>query len=194
MTPSALVMAQGKDGNLYLLPRDNLGGIEADGGSPNVGILHVLSGAISNAGAWATIGSGTSSTTYVVVRPNFGGAGIGCPNGTSGDLVAVKLDPTAPQKMSVAWCATSGGQGSPIITTSDGTSDPMVWLFGAEGTSRLFSWNLITGAPVFTGGGTADVVQYPAGAGSHHFASILAAHGRIILAVDGQLYAFKSSP
>jgi hypothetical protein len=71
MTPSALLMAMGKDGNLYLLDRSNLGGI----GSTIVGQSHVLNGEISNAGAFATIGG----NTYVVMRPNgTGNAGAGC--------------------------------------------------------------------------------------------------------------------
>jgi len=175
MNPSALVMAQGKDGNLYLLNRANLGGI----GTANVGTLQVLSGEITNAGAWATIGG----ATYVVVRPNQGGSGIGCPNGMSGDLVGVKLDPTAAQKMSVVWCVDAQGEGSPSITSSDGTHDPMVWTAGAQSSNKLHSWDLVTGAPVFTGGAsTIDKVR--------RFTAPIAVHGRVFVGADDKLYAF----
>jgi outer membrane protein assembly factor BamB len=177
MNPSALVLAQGKDGNLYLLDRTNLGGV----GTASVGTLQVLSGEITNAGAWATIGG----ATYVVVRPNGGGSGMGCPNGTAGDLVGVKLDPTAAQKMTVAWCVDAQGEGSPSITSSDGTHDAMVWTAGAEGSSRLHSWDLLTGNPVFKGGAAADAIP-----NVRRFTTPIAAHGRVFVGGDNRLYAF----
>ena len=177
MTPSALVMAQGKDGNLYLLDRSNLGGV----GTASVGTLNVLSGEITNSGAWATVGG----TTYVVVRPNQGGSGIGCPGGMSGDLVGVKLDPAAPQKMSVAWCVDGKGEGSPIITSSDGAASALVWTAGAESSNQLHSWDLATGAPVFTGGTAADQL-----AKVRRFTTPTVGNGRIYVAGDGKVYAY----
>jgi outer membrane protein assembly factor BamB len=179
---SALVVAQGKDGNLYLLDRTNLGGVS----TANVGMLHVTSGEISNGGAFATVGG----TTYVVVRPNGTEAGVGCPNGTTGDLVAVKLDPSAAQKMTVAWCANSHGQGSPIITSSDGNSDALVWAMAAEGTNRLYAWDLTTGAVVLAGGGATDALPLKNGQTQRHFTTVLAANGRILVPADGGLYAY----
>ena len=49
ITPSKLVMAQGKDGYLYLIDRTNLGGIATLDQLANVGALQVQSGEISNA-------------------------------------------------------------------------------------------------------------------------------------------------
>ena len=181
MTPSALLMAQGKDGYLYLVERSDLGGIAMMNDLANLGALQVQSGEISNGGAWATVGG----TTYVAVRPNGTDQAMGCPNGTSGDLVVVKLDMTAPQKMSVVWCATSNGVGSPIITSSDGTKDPMVWILGAEGSGQLYSWDLVSGMPVLTGGMTMS-------SNVRHFSTLLAVHGRIFAAGDGQLFAYAA--
>jgi len=187
MTPSTLVMAQGKDGYLYLVDRTNLGGIATSSQLANVGALQVQSGQITNGGAWATVGG----TTYVVVRPNGQNGGVGCPSGTSGDLVAVRLDPSAAQKMTVAWCATSNGNGSPSITTTDGTANPMVWAFGADpgSSARLYSWDLTTGAAVYKGGGTDDTAK-----NVRRFTTPIAVHGRIFVAGDGQLYAWKAQP
>jgi hypothetical protein len=178
MTPSTLVMAQGKDGKLYLLDRTNLGGVA----TTDVGMT-VQSGEISNAGAWANVGN----TTYVVIRPNGTSGGVGCPGGTSGDLVAVKLDPAAPKKMSMAWCADSMGVGSPSITTSDGTSDALVWAFGADpgGSAQLHAWDLATGAVVFAGGAATDKAL-----NVRRFTTPIAVNGRILVAGDNKLYAF----
>ena len=186
LTPSQLVMSQGKDGTLYLVDRTNLGGIATSTQLANVGALKVQSGQISNAGAWATVGG----TTYVVVRPNGQNGGIGCPNGTSGDLVAVKIDPTAAQKMSVVWCAKSGGVGSPSITSSDGTHDAMVWAFAADpnNAAQLYSWDLATGTQVFKGGGTANKAS-----NVRRFTTPIAVNGRIFVGGDNQLYAFKAN-
>lgn len=186
MTPSKLVMAQGKDGYLYLMDRMNLGGVASAPQTANVGALQVSTGGISNGGAFATIGG----TTYVVVRPNGFYDGVGCPNGTSGALVAVKLDPTAANKMTVAWCADPLGAGSPIITTSDGTRDALVWVAGGDvndETNRLHAFDLLTGQVVLTGGGPADVITTTV----HHFATLAAVHGRIFATGDNTLYAFK---
>jgi hypothetical protein len=175
MTPSALLMAMGKDGNLYLLDRSNLGGI----GATIVGQSHVLNGEISNAGAFATIGG----STYVVMRPNgTGNLGAGCMTG-SGDLVGVKLDMTAPNKMSTLWCANSGGNSSPVITSSDGTNDAIVWVAGAEGDNQLHAFDLLTGAQVFAGGTVANM--------RHLSSTLTVANGRIYAAGDGQVFAFK---
>jgi outer membrane protein assembly factor BamB len=185
LTPSALVMAQGKDGYLYLLDRSNLGGIATMNQLAPIGALRVESGEISNGGAWATVGG----TTYVVVRPNGGEAGMGCPGGQQGDLVAVKLDPTQPQKMAVVWCANSHGIGSPSITTTDGSSDALVWVHGADGggTGQLYAFDLATGAPVFAGGTSSDVAP-----NVRRFTTPVPVHGRIFVAGDNQLYAFAA--
>jgi hypothetical protein len=174
MTPSALVMALGKDGNLYLLDRSNLGGI----GATIVGQSHVSNGELSSAGAFATIGG----STYVVTRPNGTESGAGCTTG-SGDLVGVKLDMTAPNKMATIWCANSGGNSSPVITSSDGTNDALVWVAGAEGDGQLHAFDLLTGMSVFAGGSVANM--------RHLSSSLMVANGRIYAAGDGQVFAFK---
>jgi hypothetical protein len=182
LTPSALVMGQGKDGILYLTSRSNLGGVS----TANMGQLKVQNGEISNGSAWATVGS----STYVVVRPNGTDSGVNCPNGGTGanDLVAVKLDPAAAQHMTVVWCTDSHGMGSPIITSSNGTNDAMVWTMGAEGSEQLWAWDLATGAIVLDGGTVNNAL--PNGATARHFTTLIAAHGRVFAPADGGLYAY----
>jgi outer membrane protein assembly factor BamB len=186
ITPSTLAMAAGKDGYLYLTNRMSLGGVATMAQRANVGALQVQTGELSNAGAWATIGG----TTYVVVRPNGENPAMGCPKGMSGDLVAVKLDPTAADKMTVVWCAASLGVGSPSITSPDGTTSALVWVFAADPGSRaqLFAWDLATGSPVFTGGSaTTDAAQ-----GVRRFTAPIAVHGRVFVAGDNQVFAYKA--
>jgi hypothetical protein len=178
MTPSALLVAQGKDGNVYLLDRSNLGGLD----TPPLASQTIVGGSFIQAAAFATI----AGTTYIALHGHAGAAGTGCPNGTSGDLVTIKLDPAAANKMTVVWCADSLGQGSPIITSSDGSTSALVWTAGAESSNRLHAWDLVTGAPVFAGGGAGDAF-----ANLRHFTTVLEARGRLFVGADNKVYAFK---
>src|SRR5258706_582082 len=77
-------------------------------------------------------GTAGAQGTYVV----FKGNGVGCPMGQG--ATAVKIGATAPPKPAVAWCARQGGSGSPMVTTTDGRSDAIVWTSAAE------SWSAST--------------------------------------------------
>jgi len=167
-TPSALAVALGKDGNLYLLDRSHLGGL---GGALQVD--RVSSGPIINAAAAYTTGAGS----YVVFRGTF----VGCPSG-AGDLTAVRLVPGSPPRAEVAWCASAPGRGSPIATTTDGKSEAMVWVVGAEGDGRLRAFDGDTGAPVLAGPATGVTVR--------RFQSPIVSGATIYVAVDGGLQAF----
>ena len=172
-TPSALVVSFGKDGNVYLLARDNLGGM-----TDPIAMLHA-SGDIINTPALYR----TAQATYIAFRAH----GVsGCPGLTgASSLVAVKIDPGAPPRLSLAWCAGTGTLGSPIVTTTDGTSNPIVWAVGAESDQRLHGFDGDTGAVVFAGGGAGDAM-----ASTSRFITPIVAKGRIFVAADGQLYAF----
>ncbi len=49
-----------------------------------------------------------------------------------------------------AWCASMLGRGAPIITTTDGAANPIVWAVGAEGDDLLHGFNALNGQSVFT--------------------------------------------
>jgi hypothetical protein len=179
-TPSQLVVALGKNGVAYLLDRNNLGGLGAGNGTVGEGVQSALvsMGAIINAAAAYT----TASGTYVVFQS--GEVGVGCPD-TPGDLVALKISATAPPAMSVAWCADNLGGGSPIVTTTDGRSEAIVWTVGAEYTNQLHAFDGDTGEVLFDGGGPAEHMG-----NVHHFQVPIVADGRIFVAADDGLYAF----
>ncbi|HEX7839656.1 MAG TPA: hypothetical protein VF469_19405, partial [Kofleriaceae bacterium] len=175
-TPSALLVSFGKDGNVYLHARDNLRGIAAP-----LAQLHAASGVILNTSALYR----TASATYVVFRAH---GATGCPGLTGGsNLVAVKIAPGAPPQLSLAWCAGTGSAGSPIATTTDGTSNSIVWAIGAEGDQRLHGYDGDTGAIVFAGGGAGDAMT-----STSRLITPIVAKGRIFVAANGQLYAFTT--
>jgi PQQ-like domain len=172
-TPSQLVVALGKDGNAYLIDRPRMGGI---GGA--VAARRVSTDAIIGAAAAYTTGRGT----YVV----FPGRGIGCPRGQAGDLTAIRIDAASPPTMTVAWCAAQHGRGSPIVTTTDGRSDAIVWSVGAGGDGRLRGFDGETGQVVFDGG------PGEAMSGVQRYQTPVVAKGRIFVVGDREVYAFTA--
>jgi len=179
-TPCQLVVALGKNGVAYLLDRNNLGGIGTGDGFQGEGAqsMPVSNGQIINAAAAYTAPSGS----YVVF--NSTGNGIGCP-GSPGNLVALRIGATAPPTISVAWCANNQGRGSPIVTTTDGTSEPVVWTVGSESSNRLHAFNGETGEVLFDGGRQGDQMSLV-----RRFQTPIAVNGRIFVAADQQLYSF----
>jgi hypothetical protein len=172
-TPSKLIVALGKDGFIYLANRDNLGGISM-GGTEGVASARVASGMIIQGAASYT----TAQGTYVV----FGGVnGAGCPAGQNGNLIAVKISATNPPRPTVAWCATKGGDGSPMVTSTDGRTDAIVWAIG----SGLMGFDGDTGAVIFNGQGAANAIV-----SLSRWITPIAARGHIYIAADSNVYAF----
>jgi hypothetical protein len=127
----------GKDGKIYLLDRARLGGL---GGA--LAVEKLVRGPIIDAAAAYT----TALGTYVVFRAL--GGGVGCPGGAGGDLVAVRLSPTAPPRPSIAWCVEEVGLNAPMVTSTDGRAEAVVWSLAAGGDGRLHAYDGDTGAIV----------------------------------------------
>ncbi len=70
-----------------------------------------------------------------------------------------------------AWCGSVAHAGSPIVTTTDGRSDPIVWVVGAEGDNRLHAFRVDSGEPLATPPETMR--------GLHHFQTLIAADDTI---------------
>jgi PQQ enzyme repeat len=177
-TPSALVLAFGKSGIIHILDRSNLGGIGT--GGTHDGLYSAAAGSADLRGAPAAYT--TSTGTYVVVHTD--GNGNDCPGGTGGNLVAVQITPTSPPTFKTAWCADSGGSGSPIVTTTDSDgSNAIVWVVGAEGSNQLTAWDGETGANIFNGGslGMDNVI---------HWTTPIDVKGRVIVGANDKVYAF----
>ena len=98
---------------------------------------------------------------------------------------AIAVTADASYRLNPAWCARLDGRGAPIVTTTDGRSDPIVWAVGAEGDDRLHGFRGDTGQEIFTG--AADDRM----SGLRHLATILVAAGRFYIAGDGRIFAFE---
>ncbi|HEY6463147.1 MAG TPA: hypothetical protein VIY73_23415, partial [Polyangiaceae bacterium] len=163
------VAAGGKDGNLYILNRDNLGGIGGE-------LLKTPVSGNNIKGALAAYT--TAQGTYVAMHIE-GGGGSSCPSGQGGNQVVVKITQN-PLAATTAWCSTQSGLGSPIITTTDGKANPIVWNMS----NKLYGWNGDTGAPIVDGTNTAMSTA------AQKWNTPIAAKGRIVVGVNGQLYVF----
>ena len=165
-----LMLAIGKDGKAYLLDRDNLGGIGGALASARV----TTNVAVVSPAVW-----GAGDGAVVVLQ----GKGADCPPDRAGQgLVALKIRGGPTPSIETAWCAALVGNGSPIVTTTEGSADPLVFAVGAEGDNRLHAYR----------GETGEEIAAPAEAmrDLHHFQTLIATRDRIYVAADGTVYAF----
>jgi outer membrane protein assembly factor BamB len=169
----AFVLALGKDGHAYLLDRDNLGGIGGSLVNETVSPRPIR----------------TAPAAYPVAGAPFvafQGMGSRCPAGQpGGDLTVLKIAGGDRPALTTAWCAVLHGAGSPIVTTIDGRSEPIVWVVGAEGDNRLHAFKGETGEPLFAGEGPNEAM-----AGLHHFQTLIATDERLYVGADDRIYAF----
>jgi hypothetical protein len=179
-TPSTLAVVGGKKGVVHLVNRADMGGIPM-GNPPNGGGVDSL--AVTNGNLRGTPATYTSATgRYVVVRSTS--SITACPAGTSGNMIALQVTATSPPKLVPAWCADSGGMGSPIATTTDGTSNALVWIVSAQGSNRLLAFDGDTGASVFMGPtGQLGTIQQST--------SPIVAKGRFFIGGGNAVYAYK---
>ncbi len=163
-TPSKLVVALGKDQYFYLLNRTNLGGITAP-----LAKFHAASGSIIQAAATYR----TAKGTYVVLA-------------NANNLYAERITASNPPTVTNVWTASENGRGSPFVTSTDGTNNVIVWGIGSENDQRLHAFDGDTGTNIFTGGGANELMT-----GTRRFNTAIAARGRIYVANDNKVYAFK---
>jgi hypothetical protein len=165
-----LIFTVGKTGEAYLLDRTNLGGIGAALASERV----TTNIAITSPAVWSA-----ADGAFVALQ----GDGAHCPPDKPGDgLIVLKIRVDPARAIETAWCGSVAGAGSPIVTTTDGRSDPIVWVVGAEGDNRLHAFRGDGGEPLAT---SPEAMR-----GLHHFQTLIAGEDRLYVAADGTIYAF----
>jgi hypothetical protein len=164
-TPSQLVLALGKDSNAYLVDRNNLGGVTSPVAQANV----------------SGINRGTSAVTYHTSQGTY----IAFHNEANA-IRAYKITPTDPPTITFAWSMNQTGRGSPWVTTTDGTSNMIVWVAGVTGDQRLHGYDGDTGSVIYAGGGANELMT-----GTRQWNTGIVARGRIYFGADNKVYAFK---
>src|SRR5262249_17387883 len=128
----------------------------------------------------------TNQSTYVGFRANNDGNTV---------LTTFRITATSPPAIASSWNVdrSSGGCGSPFVTSTDGSNNMIVWVVGTEdhltaGDQRIHGYDGDTGAIVYDGGGPNELV-----AGTHYYSTTgIAARGRIYIAGDNKVYAFET--
>ncbi len=167
-----LALVLGKLKAAYLIDRTNMGGIT------DTPLAHLAGVATADAsGGMATYA--TASGRYVVYN---------APCGTSGNaLGGLKVTPGSPPTLTQAFCVNQGASGqdqggSPIVTTSDGSADAVVWGLGAYGDNKLHAVDGENGAAIVTSTAMPNLI---------HWVAPLVAKGTIYVPANGQVYAFR---
>ena len=165
----ARVLALGKDGHAYLADAANLGGVSAGLADLQVSNTVIL----TDAAVYHT-----KADTRVAFT-NFNGSLAKC----SGNNLTMLRVTAAANPLAVLWCSGISGGGAPILTTTNGTLNPTMWVLGAEGDNQLHGFNANNGKTVFDGGGITLN-------GLHRFQSLIAANHHLYVAGDNAVYAF----
>jgi hypothetical protein len=178
-TPSSIVVAITKHGHMFLLDAAALRGTSTGAGGHKVDFM-VANGNMAIHTAPASYR--TANGLYVVLSTT---AGAVCPSGSgvSGRaVVAVRIAPGNPPVPTVAWCAPmSSPTTGPIATTTDGTSDAVVWYMSG---GRLVGVDGDTGAQIYQSSNTCSGVR--------QWSSPIAVKRRIIAGGDTHLCSWSA--
>ena len=164
------LLGLGKDGHAYLLNANKLGGL-----GHAIANVPVSNGRIITGPAVYETPIGA-----MVVFAGYAGLPANC-SGT--DLTMLKVTGDVKKPISIAWCVALNGIGAPIITTTNGSANAIVWATGGRGDNQLHGFNALTGKIVFSGHGTAMN-------GLHGFSTLIAANRHLYVAADNTVYAF----
>jgi outer membrane protein assembly factor BamB len=161
-----VVLALGKDRKAYLLDGNDLGGIGGQLAESIASEIRII----------------TAPAVYPVDGDVFVALGANCPNASRNhELTVLKITGGSSPFMNTAWCGAVAGRGSPIVTTTDGHSNPIVWTLGAEGDNRLHAFRGDTGQAIF--------VSAPL-TGLRHFQTLIATQDRLYVGADDRVFAF----
>jgi hypothetical protein len=182
-TPSKLLVVLSKDGHMYLLDSQHLGGIDGQvadfvvAQSPAVNpTFHQLVHATPTAYT-------TRQGLYVAFPINTGAI---CPAGSSLNdgpaLMSVFIPTGAPPMPRLAWCAPILTAAEPISTTTNGKDDAIVWYLN---NGKMTGLDGDTGTVIADGG--TGVCQ-----GFRQWTSPVAVKGRMVIAANGHLCSWSA--
>jgi hypothetical protein len=187
------VTAAGKNGEFFLLNAANFGGTDPGDLVPPGGAYLKISpdrGKVISTPAAYTSPSGTHVVLTVAKPlgcPVPGDAGAGNDGGGGADagaispvVMSILVTPGTTPSLNVAWCS-SAGTPAPIVTTSDGKSDYIVWYVNAGVLTGVDADN---GTTLVTATGTCPY-------NVRRWTSPIAVKGRIISTGDGHLCSWS---
>jgi hypothetical protein len=169
-SPTPMLATVGKDARLHLVSRANLGGVSSPLLVEYVSLISVI-----NAPSVHTNAQGTH-LTFTGFRYVFD-----CD--PDGNIASILINATPETSISAGWCANAGSRAtSTIVTTTDGTSDSIVWVVADQPQTKLLGYDGDTGALIASAEGAAQVMRYT---------TPMAAKGKIYVAGTDNLYVFS---
>jgi outer membrane protein assembly factor BamB len=170
-----LAFTIGKTQTGWLLDRQNLGG------------LHTPDQPLASLAGIATADASGGMVAYATPHGTY--VGFSGPCWVSGSALGVlKVTPGSPPTLTKAFCVSDGANhedwgGTPIVTTSDGTNDAVVWGLGAGGgDNQLHAYDGESGAPIVTSSGLTNIT---------HWITPIVAKGTMYVAGNAQIFAIR---
>lgn len=171
-TPSKLVVALAKDGHMYILDSTNLGGM----GKPLVD-LPVATGSMV---VRTTPAAYTASDGVHVVFGSLDNSMCPGKPKAAAAMVSVLIQAGSPPTPKISWCAPLDSEWAPIVTTTDGQHESIVWYMSND---KMNAVDGETGAKVWTSSDTCANVQ--------KWTSPIAVKGHIVVAARSKLCSWS---
>jgi hypothetical protein len=199
-TPPNYAVAVSKDSHLYFV-NSAMFGTMGGGGE----IIDLTLSSSNHSARVSPVSYTTASGIHIAITVDRGPY-MGCPASSTADpamavLMGLTVTPGSPIMVTQNWCTTVGGQamtdqgtiknrsGSPTATTTDGKSQPIVWVAGSmsqvtAGTTAnlLYGIDGETGAVLYEGGNCAGIRQWT---------TPIAVKGHIVVGGDGHLCSWS---
>lgn len=173
-TPPNLIAAVAKDGKLYLLNAQNLGGM-----GNAVATLTVATGGAMNVKTSPTAYTNAKGTHFVMSTDG----GAACPGGAGGkSIISMLIKAGSPPTATAEWCAPlTGTVTAPISTMTNGTDNAAVWYMNS---GKLTAVDGDTGTKLYESADTC--------AGVRQWTSPIAVKGRIVVGGDNHLCSWSA--
>jgi hypothetical protein len=203
-TPSKYAVTESKDAHLYFLDATKLGTPGAAGGQI---IDQALTGpTINHSARTSPVTYTTASGIHLAITVDRGPY-VGCPASSTADgslaiLMGLTVTPGSPAKIAINWCTPVGGpssadggtirnrSASPLVTTTDGHSNPILWVAGSTSqmatntpATMLYAVDGETGNVLYKGGNCAGIRQWT---------TPIAVKGHIVIGGDAKLCSWSS--
>jgi len=201
-TPSNYAVTVSKDAHLYFVNSANLGMM--DGHTIDLPLSSAIDG---HAARISPVSYTTAMGSHIAITIDR--SVMGCPaatpaaDPTMAALMGLTVAPNATPALKVTpiWCVTIGGptmndagtiknrSASPLVTTTDGKSQPIVWVAGsasqaaaATTANKLYGVDGETGAVLYNGGNCPGIRQWT---------TPIAVKGHIVVGGDGRLCSWS---
>jgi hypothetical protein len=172
-TPSKLVVAIAKDGHMYILASTNLGGM----GTPLIDFPVATGGMIVRTVPAAYTAPDGVHVVFGTLNNSM------CPNAgaqRAAAIMSVLIPAGSPPQPKISWCAPLDSEWAPIVTTTDGQHDSLVWYMSND---KMNAVDGETGASVWTSSDTCPGVQ--------KWTSPIAVKGHIVVASRTKLCSWS---